>query len=109
MEKFEKYIVEEKICDHGEKYVYYKSECECCDPLDATIYKRVGCKKCIMSSIDTLFCGGHYRSFALFKNGKLVEREGCEFENRKTRYRNLIIERMEDMSTSELKNIFTMM
>ena len=109
-EKFSKQIVVERVngCDekHGEgRFVYFKSECECCDTSDTNIYMRIGCEDCMNGSLMNLNHGGHYRSFVLFKDDKVMEFGGPRFEKPKERYVNIINENLESMKTKDVEKI----
>ena len=96
----------EKLCDHTSKnnWYYIKTECDCCDPYDTTIYKRSGCKSCVMESYENLVCGGHFRSCILYKNNKKLKIHG-DLETDGERYQNLITEMIEDLDTKQLKKV----
>jgi hypothetical protein len=93
--KFEKKLLKNKFkledisdqeCDHDKKeMVYYIQQCECCLEQKWVLkhnkskyliwYKMKGCKKDIESSLDCLFCGGHYHDIYIYYYDKKENEE----------------------------------
>jgi hypothetical protein len=77
-EKLEKELIDGEypiktriICTHEPaNWAYYHGECTCCDILSFTWYKHVGCKDCVSSALECLYCGAHYSQLVIFENGK---------------------------------------
>lgn len=117
-------IDEQSICSHeiaSKVYCYYKSECTCCDILDFTWYKRLGCKDCVFGSLDSLECGGHYGQLRIFRDGKEIHFDDdnniidndtngkpvTAIESKEERLISYINEFVEDMDLTELTKLTT--
>jgi len=84
-------------CDHNEYpwYLWYVQDCECCSyefykntnklqsvqSKDLPWYKYYGCEKCMDTHLSSLFCGGHYSNFRIYKIDENTEIEyDCQID-----------------------------